>query len=83
MLNMVIKETLNHMFTDPHQFNHILNVPLTYTFIHTSKYKKVKHWKCGELGSMLLTTISLIHYMYYLISKDVNVVYEKKWTLER
>lgn len=25
---MVIKETLNHMFTDPHQFNHILNAPL-------------------------------------------------------
>lgn len=25
---MVIKETLNHMFTDPDQFNHIMNVPL-------------------------------------------------------
>lgn len=32
---------------------------------------------------MLLTTISLINYIYYLISKDVNLVYEKKWTLER
>lgn len=32
---------------------------------------------------MLLTTISLINYIYYLIPKDVNLVYEKKWTLER
>lgn len=53
MRNMVIKETLNHMFTDPHQFNHILNVPLIMLDKLTPSYtlQSTKRLNIGSVGN--------------------------------